>query len=162
MVASEQWEDVTTCVLISAVITPKTTYFGTSLPPGTQYFLFRNMAFTFTDIQQIHAAYNDPETIITSAGKTWKVLTEEAANASIIVLPGILERMKGSEDFNGYTAVPDTSKDVVKSNGTVSFLQQAHLIITMCLFVISETNFKVSLWHMVDMALFVIAGIICY
>ncbi|WP_255502265.1 Mfa1 family fimbria major subunit [Parabacteroides segnis] len=121
MVASEQWEDVTTCVLISAVITPKTTYFGTSLPPGTQYFLFRNMAFTFTDIQQIHAAYNDPETIITSAGKTWKVLTEEAANASIIVLPGILERMKGSEDFNGYTAVPDTSKDVVKSNGTVSF-----------------------------------------
>ena len=121
MVASEQWEDVTTCVLISAVITPKTTYFGTSLLPGAPYFLFRNMAFTFTDIQQIHAAYNNPETIITSIGKTWKVLTEEATNASIIVLPAILDRMKGSEDFNGYTDVPDTSKDVVKSNGTVSF-----------------------------------------
>ena len=121
MVASEQWEDVTTCVLISAVITPKTTYFGTSLLPGAPYFLFRNMAFTFTDIQQIHAAYNNPETIITCVGKTWKILTEEATNASIIVLPAILDSMKGSEDFNGYTDVPDTSKDVVKSNGTVSF-----------------------------------------
>lgn len=72
--------------------------------------------------QQIHAAYNNPETIITCVGKTWKILTEEATNASIIVLPAILDSMKGSEDFNGYTDVPDTSKDVVKSNGTVSFL----------------------------------------
>lgn len=117
----EQWEDVTTCVLISAVITPKTTYFGTSLGLGSSYFLFRNMAFTFTDIQQIYAAYSNPATIITSAGKTWEVLTEEAANTRIIALPDILNGMKGSEDFNGYTDILETSKDVVKSNGTVSF-----------------------------------------
>ena len=124
MAASEQWEDVTTCVLISAVITPKTTFFGTSLTPGAQYFLFRNMAFTFTDIQQIHAAYSNPETIISSAGKTWKVLTEEIANGSVLFLPDILEGMKGPGDFNGYTAVPSASKDVVKSNGTVSFFAE--------------------------------------
>lgn len=124
MAASEQWEDVTTCVLISAVITPKTTFFGTALTPGAQYFLYRNMAFTFTDIQQIHAAYNDPETVISSAGKTWKVLTEEVANGSILFLPDILEGMKGTGDFNGYTAVPGTSKDVIKSNGTVSFFAE--------------------------------------
>ena len=121
MDASEQWEDVTTCVLISAVITPKTTFFKETLASGAPYFLYRNMAFTFKDIQQIHAAYSNPETMITSAGKTWKVLTEEVANASILLLPGILESMKGSGDFNGYTAVPTTSKDVVKSKGTVSF-----------------------------------------
>lgn len=121
MVAPEQWEDVTTSVLISAVITPKTTCFGTTLPPGSQYFLFRNLAFTFLDIQQIHAAYSDPETVISSAGKTWKELKEEAANSRIIVLPDILEGMKGVDDFNGYAAVPGTSKDVVKPNGTVHF-----------------------------------------
>lgn len=121
MVALEQWEDVTTCVLISAVITPKKTFFGTSLTLGSQYFLFRNMAFTFTDIQQIYAAYSNPETIITSAGKTWEVLTEEAINLRIVALPGILDSMKDFEDFNGYTTVPGTSKDVVKSDETVSF-----------------------------------------
>ena len=115
-------EDVTTCVLISAVITPKTTYFGTSLLPGAPYFfLFRNMAFTFTDIQQIHVLIVIRRQLLPVLVKHGRYFTEEATNASIIVLPAILDSMKGSEDFNGYTDVPDTSKDVVKSNGTVSF-----------------------------------------
>ncbi|WP_280747543.1 Mfa1 family fimbria major subunit [Parabacteroides sp. PF5-9] len=125
MAALEQWEDVTTCVLISAVITPKKTFFGETLNAGDQYFLFRNMAFTLRDIQEIHLAYSsDAQTITSASGKTWKVLIAEAANAGIIALPGILEGMKGTEDFNEYTAAPSKSKDVIKSNGTVRFFAE--------------------------------------
>lgn len=121
MNAADQWEDVTTTVLISAIITPDETFFGQGLNPGEPYFLYRNMAFTLEDMQEILAAYDDQTVTITSASSTWEDLVKLPENTPIVTLPAILNGMKGTEDFNNFTNSPLESKDVIKSNGTVSY-----------------------------------------
>lgn len=127
MDADEQWEDVTTTVLISAVITPKTTFFEKTLNPGDPYFLYRNMAFTLEDMAQIYAANNDPTIIIsnagTSPGTAWEDLILVSANSGIVALPGILAGM--ASDFSNYASLLTDSKDVTNSNGaTVRFFAE--------------------------------------
>lgn len=125
MNAEDQWEDVTTTVLISVVITPDETFFGESLDPGDPYFLYRSMAFTLDDMKQILAAFENDEQVIESANNsTWKEIVKLPENASIVTLPAILDGMKGTEDFNNFTSAPTKSKDVIKTNGTVSYFAQ--------------------------------------
>ncbi|MDH6306488.1 hypothetical protein M2459_003256 [Parabacteroides sp. PF5-5] len=120
MDAKDQWEDVTTCVLISAVITPKTTFFKKNLTAGDPYFLYRNMAFTLVDIQEIYAAAGEPTTKITNANNAeWKDLIQLSENAGIIALPTILVNM--ATDFSNYTSAPTASKDITNNGATVRF-----------------------------------------
>lgn len=119
MDADEQWEDVTTSVLISAVLTPKKSFFGQTLNEGAAYFLYRDRVFTFTDIQEIHAAYADGTVEIRSIGEIWDDLIALEANADIIALPTILEGIR--EDFSDYISAPATSKEVYHAFGTVRY-----------------------------------------
>jgi len=121
MVAAEQWEDVTTTVLISAVITPTRTFFSPSFTSTEPYFLYRNKVFTLTDIQEIYAAYNTPETTITSAGEIWEDIIKETDYADIIALPAILEAIKSNFGNNYASFTLTTSQDVYHANGTVSY-----------------------------------------
>lgn len=121
MNATEQWEDVTTTVLISAVLTPTKTFFASSFTEGDPYFLYRNKVFTLTDIQEIHAALDDETKMIASAGKTWKAIIAVTDNADIIALPTILEAIKANfgGDYDNFDQ--DTSQDAYHTNGTVSY-----------------------------------------
>ncbi len=120
MAADDQWEDVTTTVLISAVITPKRTYFKEDLTLGDPYFLYNEMAFTLKDIQQIHLANNDEDQIIESAqNKMWKDIIKLQENMHLINLPSILDDM--STAFGGYSSLLSESKDVTMNNRTVSY-----------------------------------------
>lgn len=122
MPALEQWRDVTTSILISAVITPDETFFKEALTVGAEYFLYQNMVFTYQDIKDMYDVNTAGNTqVIASTSKTWAELIADGANADIVILPSILKSMEGSDGFGDYSAAPSESKDVVVNNRTVRF-----------------------------------------
>ncbi|MDH6342787.1 hypothetical protein M2480_001558 [Parabacteroides sp. PFB2-12] len=143
MDADEQYEDVTTSVVIAAMITPKETFFAKTLKEKTaeqnsdEYFLFNNTyVFTRTDINEILAAASDAKTVITSASSsdndvTWEDLMKVEENQVISSLPNILKAIATSKvdgndvfDANYFTAEKlSTSKDMASGSAVVRFFK---------------------------------------
>lgn len=148
MEAAEQYEDVTTSVLISAVITPAATFFGETLNgktvdnPSDPYFLYNNMAFTLTDINDILAVYVEGvdgaytinnDAVITNAKKndssiTWGDLMTVEGNETLIgSLPTILANIsKGTgdavnKDFFKELVDAKASKDMASGSAVVRY-----------------------------------------
>ncbi|MDL2245198.1 Mfa1 family fimbria major subunit [Parabacteroides sp. OttesenSCG-928-J18] len=127
MDATAQYENITTSVLISAMITPAKTYFevelsagtpagdGTDAVPSDEYFLFNNNVFNRQDIQDLFAVGQAATeaaanaVVITNAKKessgsyTWGELMA-AGNAEISSLPAILKAI-ASTTTEGVTTV---------------------------------------------------------
>jgi len=99
MVAEEQWEDVTTSVIISAILNPKTTLFGENIPTGSSYFVFKNRVFSGIELSSI-----EDDSFRDANNRTWKEY--EAINPALSGFQAFLQDPDTKTAFGSYMPQP--------------------------------------------------------
>lgn len=116
MIADEQWEDVTTSVVLKTTITPAGTALGGTLD-NNNYFVYRSMVFSGAELADI---YSENATI-GNTGKSWADIVAE--NTALTGFQEFLQESATKTELGGaggdYSSLPDASA----KSGALSFFK---------------------------------------
>lgn len=119
MRAEEQWEDVTTSVLVKAVITPTKTAFSTTNSEKS-YFVYRNRVFSAAELEKIR---KDDD--LDGNGLKWADYEQVAINADLLGFQAFLQDAKTREAITGSeTGLYNNAITASKEYGNLKYYYQ--------------------------------------